>query len=414
MKLTGIVMASCQNFLFEMPILLRAIAVAGLFSVSWGQGTEYIAESPGPTSVSQPAQSAASEDSVREHIAKLNAHSYRTRQMARTFLEENPLSSLAVIGDCILAVETVVGLQLVDLLSGLAVHSDFEVSEAATEILAEIAGEATTIGRCSANSLRAIADIQEEKAVEILSNQGAYIGPQNFSINGRVDRSGGPLALRIDNNFLGSDSDLDWIRFLKSIQVVYLRGTKITASALQALSQLKQVRAIRLRNVQITPQQLVMLQELGSLEHLELCYMDIDDSYIPSILQLPINQSIRLYGTQVSDLGEQQLNESLDGIEIFRGEGGFLGISSISRQAQVDQVTPGSAAAQAGLLPGDIIISINNVPVATFDELRLELGKYRVGDNIDILLKRPSQDRFRQPLDWIEMSLQAKLQEEDS
>jgi hypothetical protein len=406
-------MATCQEFFLNARLPFAAIVWFSVISFLWGQAPD-ISATPQIEEAQQPDHSGPNADSIREQIERLSDPSYRTRQMARTFLEENPLASLAVIDDSILEVETVVGLQLVDLLSGLAVHSDFQVSGAATEILARIASGATSIGRSSANSLRAIADLQEEKAVEILTNQGAYIGPQNFSINGRLDRSGGPLSLRIDDSFWGTDRDLEWIRFLKSVQVVYLRGPKITPIAFQALSQLKQVRAVRLRSVEITPQQLLLLQELGSLEHLGLSYMEVDDSFIPTVLQLPINQSIRLYGTRVSELGEKQLNEALDGIEIFRGAGGFLGISSISRQAQVDQVTPGSAAAQAGVVPGDIIVSINKIRIATFDELRIELGKYRVGDTIDIVLRRPVQDRFRQTLDWVEMLVQAKLQEEDS
>jgi hypothetical protein len=351
---------------------------------------------------------------IYQQIQRLGDPKYRTRQMARNHLEDNPVQSLLVIRECIDAVETVVGIQLVDLLSGLALHTDFKVSGTATEILASVASEATSVGRSSANSLSAIADLQEEKAVEILTNQGAYIGPQNFSINGRVDRSGGPLSLRIDESFWGTEADLEWMRYLKSVQVVYLKGPKITPTVFQALSQLTQVRAIKLRSVTISKEQLLLLQELGTLEHLGMSYMDIDDSYIPMVLQLPINQSIRLYGTRVTEAGEKQLLDAMDGIEIFRGAGGFLGISSVSRQAQVDQVTPGSAAAKAGVLPGDLVVSINKIPISTFDELRKELANYRVDETVDILLKRPTRDRFQQNVDWIEVLVQATLQEEDS
>lgn len=406
-------MASCHEFSPIIALLLKALIWLSMTPILCGQSAENSIDSdidPRPQSDS----GEPSADSIQQQILRLGDPSYRTRQVARIFLEEHPLPSLAVIQESIESVETVVGIQLVELLSGLAVHSDFQVSGTATKILAQVAGDATSIGRSSANSLRAIADLQEEKAIEILTNQGAYIGPQNFSINGRLDRSGGPLSLKIDDAFMGTKGDLEWIRYLKSIQTVYLQGNKITSIALEALSQLKQVRAVRLRSIPLTQQQLLQLQELTGLEHLDLSYMDVDDSFIPIMLQLPINQSIRLYGTRVSEAGETQLNEMLDGIEVFRGAGGFLGISSLSRQAQIDSVNPGSAAAEAGLVPGDIITSINEVPIATFEQLRIELGKYRVGDTIDIALKRPVQDRFRQQLDWVEMLLEATLQEEDS
>ena len=169
----------------------------------------------------QPATDSSAADPLlqaQQQIERLGHPNYRTRQMARARLEENPQSALQAIRQAIQDVDSMIGTQLVDLLSSLALHTDLIISRSATETLTSLANQATSVGRSATNSLSAIADLQEEKAVEILTNQGAYIGPQNFSINGRLDQTLGPLALRIDDGFWGSDTDLEWIRYLKSVR----------------------------------------------------------------------------------------------------------------------------------------------------------------------------------------------------
>lgn len=351
-------------------------------------------------------------DKVRLAIEQLSHPNYRTRQMARTRLEQYPQHTVHEIQRFIQQADATTGGQLVDVLSGLALHNDLSISRSATQILHSLANQATSVGRSATNSLSAIADLQEEKAVEILSYQGAYIGPQNFSLNGKLDPGGGPLSLRIEDNFDGSQEDLEWIRYLKSVQVVYLRGSKITPEALRAVSQLKGLKAVKLRSVAITPELMLLLQELSSLEHLGLSYMDVDDSYVPVIAQLPISQSIRLYGTNVTSQGVQQLGEHFDGLEIFCGSGGFLGISSTLQQAQVDQVTAGSAAAEAGIQPGDVLLAVAGTKIATFEQLRNELGKFRAGDSVEILLNRSYRNRLTGEFGMLEMNVQATLKEE--
>lgn len=351
-------------------------------------------------------------DEIRLCIQQLSHQNYRTRQMARARLEQYPALAVDEIRQCIQQADTVTGGQLVDLLSGLALHNDLSISRSATQILHSLANQATSLGRSAANSLSAIADLQEEMAVKILSYQGAYIGPQNFSLNGKMDTSIGPLSLRIEDSFEGSQEDIEWIRYLKSVQVVYLRGPKISPEALRAVSQIKGLKAVKLRSVTITPELLLLFQELSALEHLGLSYMDIDDSYVPVIAQLPISQSIRLYGTNVTHQGEQLLGKHFDGLEIFRGSGGFLGISGFL-QAQVNEVTAGSAAAEAGIQPGDILVAVAGNQISTFDQLRNELGKFRAGDSVEILLNRPERDRLTgQVVGMLEMKVHPTLKEE--
>ena len=64
--------------------------------------------------------------------------------------------------------------------------------------------------------------------------------------------------------------------------------------------------------------------------------------------------------------------------------------------AVVAQVTPGSAADQAGLRSGDVIISLNGRDVASSSDLRNAIGLLRVGTRVDLTVVRKGKQRTLQ------------------
>ena len=348
---------------------------------------------------------------VAQQIKLLNNPNYRVRQVAKYVVEHHPLEAIEVIRKEINQVDAVVGVQLVDMVGGLALHSNLNINANAIELLKEIANDATSVGRAARNSLSSLADLQEEKAVRILRAHGAYIGPQNFSIDGKEPiASTLRFSLVIAENFTGGDTEFEWIRFLKSVQVVYLRGNKISAAAIEATSHLKHLRGLKIRGCNISRDQLLMFTDFVSLDQLGLSYINIDDSFVPVIEKLPIGESIRLYGTKITAAGRDQLAKTFEGVEVFRGSGGFLGISSSANSTIVGKVSPNSAASQAGLRTRDRILAINDVPVNSFDEVRQQLGHFAAGDKIEITIDRPIN--FYAPEERNVMTLSVTLQEE--
>ncbi|HWH29667.1 MAG TPA: trypsin-like peptidase domain-containing protein [Mycobacteriales bacterium] len=61
--------------------------------------------------------------------------------------------------------------------------------------------------------------------------------------------------------------------------------------------------------------------------------------------------------------------------------------------ARVQQVTPGSAAAAAGLQPGDLIVAVDGTEVTSVDELILAIRERDVGDTVEITYVRDGQTR---------------------
>lgn len=86
---------------------------------------------------------------------------------------------------------------------------------------------------------------------------------------------------------------------------------------------------------------------------------------------------------------------------------GFLGVSirpvdadlaqaeglSVLKGAYVSSVNADLGAAEAGIQPGDVIISVNNVPVSSSSELQEQVSRYRPGDRIRIAAVRGEAQR---------------------
>ncbi len=323
-------------------------------------------------------------------IQELSSPSYRTRELARWRLEQTPSRSIAQIENSIHSVDHNSAAQLIDLLSAFAMHADVQTSLRSKQLLRRLADKPSSVGRLASNTLNAIADLQEQKAMEVLRFHGAQIDYNLFTINGQAIPDMRTLGLKIDDRFDGGPEIVQWIRFLKSVEAVYLIGPKIDSNYYAALAELTRLRAIKLKHVEISAEELRLFRNLMALEHMGLNYVDVDDDDISAILELPMSRSLRLYGTKISAAGELELNKQLDGLEIYRGNGGFLGVGTANGTTLVTSVVPGSGADDAGIRINDRLMDVNDVPIANFDDLRKELGKHSVGDSIALRIKRMS------------------------
>jgi len=70
-----------------------------------------------------------------------------------------------------------------------------------------------------------------------------------------------------------------------------------------------------------------------------------------------------------------------------------LGLAENAQGALVSQVTEGSAAARAGIEPGDVITTVRGEPIRSNGELRNTIGMLKVGESIEIGLLREGKAR---------------------
>lgn len=67
---------------------------------------------------------------------------------------------------------------------------------------------------------------------------------------------------------------------------------------------------------------------------------------------------------------------------------------AFSEGVYISEVLPGSGAADAGLEQGDVIVQVNNKPVASAPELQEAIGKFRPGDKVGVSYVRNGKERF--------------------
>lgn len=65
------------------------------------------------------------------------------------------------------------------------------------------------------------------------------------------------------------------------------------------------------------------------------------------------------------------------------------------------EVGENSTAAKAGLVPGDIIIKMDDVEIATTNKLKRQLYKYKVGDRVSLTILRNNEE-MQLDLEFIE------------
>ena len=360
-------------------VVLSSVAFTLLFGPSCAHGQD-----PAP-----PQAALATPSTLESQVALLSDPSYRVRQLARWRLEQYPLETLSIIEKEIANSNLDAGTHLIDLLTVFATHSDVSISLRAMNTLRATASEVSSIGRLAQNSLDAIAGMQEEQAIETLSLHDAFFNVgASFSINAQLTGREAGLTLHINERFRGGDDIVQWIRFLRSVETVYFEGERIDSQFFEAISHLKNVRNVKLKHVTMTIDDLKCLRELPNLEHLGLNYVNLDDTAIDTLLEIPVGLSLRLMGTKISKQGAERLREQMDEIEVYCGRGGFLGVAMNRSDSIVTRVTNNSAAEKAGIQIHDELTHVNDVRIQNFEDLRSELGNFNAHETLKIKLKR--------------------------
>lgn len=108
-------------------------------------------------------------------------------------------------------------------------------------------------------------------------------------------------------------------------------------------------------------------------------------------------QRLELYGTGLEDDAIAQLERAFPEARIDVRRGGKLGVGGqpMVGPCLINHVEDGSAAAEAGLAVGDIVLEINGDPVASFDELTAKVGEHGAGDTIELKIQRNNAQAVR-------------------
>ncbi len=263
-------------------------------------------------------------------------------------------------------------------------------SKSALSALQELSKDRWTLaGSLAHRSLQSLADRLREEAIQSLREVNASLQFESIQIVGYPNPE---LHVRIDDQFLGKAADLDRLQYLTDIEFASLSGDKITASVLKQIAKMPHLKFLQLKKVRLDEDRLRALELFRPLDTLEVVYCKIDPDVVARFAGMNGLSQLALFGTGIPSIAVEQLRTLTPQMEIVYHGGGFLGIRSRddNNGVTVVEAVPYGAADRAGIVPGDRLTHVNQVPLSKFEDLRAELSKFAPGETVKVTVERPS------------------------
>lgn len=353
--------------------------------IALGQGTQVADEGGAPKT---DATESASERSLDYWLQQLTSDQYRTRQVASQKILQfgdkavAPLAALTKSGQ-LEATE-----RAISILQALAMRQSPDDEQGAYGALAMIADNSPSSSAVRARAaLQSLGVDRTRFAYESLLMAGVKLGYQEFVIE---NRSINENAVRIDSKWNGDVTALRWLKWIKLSGYAILEGPAVTREVLEQLVQMPDLHTITMRNSKLGPNTLEPLAKLSRIDLLEFRYVTLSREDAEQIAKLPIRVQLSLMGTGLDDSANKFLREKLAGLKIDIKQGGFLGVlcNSFAPFCQIDRVVPGGAAEDAGVLAGDVVERIDEVPISNFADLQTEISKHHADDELTLRIDR--------------------------
>jgi hypothetical protein len=116
----------------------------------------------------------------------------------------------------------------------------------------------------------------------------------------------------------------------------------------------------------------------------------LDVSAIAVIGRLQRLKQVELFGTGLNDDGIAKLAAKLPDARIDVRKGGKLGVGALAfgGPCEIRTIEPGSAADQAGIRPGDVIVAVDGAPIADFEGLTSRVAGRGPGERVRVTIER--------------------------
>ena len=284
---------------------------------------------------------------------------------------------------------------------------ELEVVERAIEVMTEIAlarhpGEdggawdrlnelsINGVGRRASRAKSAVDEIRihrADQAREALTAAGVFVGIDEFAIRAI---SKPMMIVQIDDSWRGDVETLQWLRWLRGVENARIKGAAVTREVLDGVAQIPGLKSLAIVDGKLKDDTLEPLTQLSRIHALEFRYVPLTDSQGELIASLPIRVSLNLMGTGISAAKVGSMRAQLPGLQIDYRQGGFLGVSCMDGfdACEINTVIAGSAAEQAGLVPGDVIVRVGDTKVTRFKDLQDAINQHLPGDVIEVKYER--------------------------
>lgn len=145
---------------------------------------------------------------------------------------------------------------------------------------------------------------------------------------------------------------------------------------------------------------LKLLPRVRRIDELKLYGPQFSDASLEAIVELSGVQMFRLYGTLITDAGQQRLAAAFPGALIDRRYGAKLGVKSLAfgngNGCRIDAVVAGSAAAAAGMKPDDVIVRLDDQPIADMNALIAGIAGHKPGARVRVTFRRGDEEHTRE------------------
>jgi PDZ domain len=315
------------------------LPIAALFLVIVVSGAPVATadEKEGPATATRPVPTAAE---IGEWISQLNDDRYLVRERAtRQLLDAGP-AALDQLQETADADRPEPADRSLWILRRLTNTKDQGLKRQALERLANLK-KRPQVAAAARGTLNELQHQEAKEAIEQLG--GRYIEGEFMLQAGAIGHAG---RLDLDDRWQGGDAGLIHLRRLNGMRMIRVIGTDISATALSnELPHCASLQTVWLYGSKLTPEEVAKLRKL-----------------------LPV------------------------GVEVDYRKGALLGVASGtpdgSGPAVVRMVTPGSAAAVAGIQQGDVIQKFNGEALANFKALTQKIGDQRPGDEVTLSVTR--------------------------
>lgn len=340
----------------------------------------------------EPSQRASSQTPTQEQIEawvkELEDERFAVREAAENQLARN----LTVILPTLIEIAKADGSEspcgLLQFLGFVAQDAWSDQGKLAYECLGQIAKERTTQRAILAQKIiQSISVSMREQTLERLERVGVVCQDRELSVLTQVRQV--KNALVIDQEFRGTQEDIDLLPWLFDIQFVKLEGPAISPEILQAVVKLPQLRSLQIVETKLTSKDLRPLLAASDMDLLEILYSPVDDQCIEILQDVPIFGDLQLFGTELSAKGATELIARMETANVFVGRGGFLGVTCDPGSLVIQQAIKDGPAFKAGIKMNDKLRKINGVPIYNFEDLRKQLAKSAAGESVVVEYDRP-------------------------
>ncbi len=342
------------------------------------------AQSGGQDDTSDPAP--ASSERIQGLIMQLDHKQYKKRMNATARLID---IGAPAISPLTLAMQEGASLEMqtrgVMILKELALSEQVTTQDLAADALQRIAADGTgMVARRSAEVLDQLTRIRAARARKQFLALGGSIGA--------IDNMTQELGMIVDTTaWRGTKEDLALLRWDTQLRAVALMGPIVNDEWLVELAKLQNMQYVSVKRAKITNEGLKHLQTMQRLTKLDLFYCPIRDDGLKNLLPQATKMArLRLYGTDVTELGAATFGEQVNNVTVDYKRGAFLGVECPSTfpVCRISSVSPGQAADRAGVKPDDILIRFGTAPIGEFEDLRKAIANNLPGESVNIEVLR--------------------------